>query len=353
MTATMRAFVMHGIGRVGFVDKPVPDPGPDGAVVRTTAALVCTTDTHTLQGAIGERGGLTLGHEAVGVVAKLGSEVRGLREGDRVVVGAVTPCFRCPACQRGQSSQCARVLAGWTYANRKDGVFADFFHVDAAAANLAPIPDGVSDEAACYCCDMLSTGLAGAESAAIPPGGTVAVIGQGPVGLMATAGARLLGAGRVLAVEPIPRRRELARAYGADEVIDSSAVDPVQAVLDLTGGEGVDSAIEAVGHGETFAACVRVSRPGGTIVNLGFHAEGENVPLPREAWGSGVGGKTIRAVLCPGGAERMTQLLRLVVGGRVDPTRMTTHRFRFDELPTAFGMMERKEDGVKPSIAFG
>lgn len=354
MPETMRAFVMLGIGRVGTIEKPVPEPGVGGAVVETTAALVCTTDTRTVRGAIGERSDLTLGHEGVGVVARLGAGVRGFREGDRVAVSAITPCFRCPACQRGATSQCARVLAGWTYANRKDGVFAERFHVDAAEANLAPIPAGLSDEEACYCCDMLSTGLAGAENAAIPIGGTVAVFAQGPVGLMATAGARLCGAGRVIAVESVPRRQALARFYGADDVVDFSAVDPVAAILELTGGEGVDSAIEALGSGETFAACVEVTRPGGTISNVGFHGTGTHVPLPREAWGSGVGGKTIRTALSPGGAERMARLMRLVANRRVDPTPMTTHRFPFDDLATAFRMMDRKEDDVvKPLIAFG
>ena len=181
MPETMRAFVMHGIGRVGTIEKPIPDPGPDDAIVKTTTALVCTSDTHTVHGAIGERKDLTLGHEAVGVVAKLGSNVRGFREGDRVAVNAITPCFRCTNCLRGYTSQCTQMLGGWKFANVKDGTFAEYFDVNAAEANLAPIPDGLSDEQACYCCDMLSTGFVGAEHADIPIGGTVAIFAQGPV----------------------------------------------------------------------------------------------------------------------------------------------------------------------------
>lgn len=353
MPETMRAFVMQGIDRVAMSEKPVPDPGPDDAIVKATTALVCTSDTHTVHGAIGDRHDLTLGHEAVGIVARLGSNVTGFREGDRVAVNAITPCYRCHNCQRGFTSQCQEMLGGWKFANQKDGIFADYFHVNAAEANLAPIPEGLSDEQACYCCDMLSTGFAGAENAAIPIGGTVAVFAQGPVGLMATVGARLLGAGRVIAVESVPARQQMARDYGADDVVDLSQVDAVEAILELTGGLGVDSAIEALGAAATFEACVKVTRPGGTISNIGYHGDGEYVPLPRAEWGVGMGDKTIRTALCPGGGERMGRLMRLIANGRVDPTPMTTHRFPFAEVEKAFRMMADKADGViKPLIEF-
>jgi threonine dehydrogenase-like Zn-dependent dehydrogenase len=350
----MRAFVMKGIGEVGFVEKPVPqDPGVNDAIVKTTKALICTSDTHTVAGAIGDRKNLTLGHEAVGIVYKLGREVTGIREGDRVAVNAITPCYKCENCLRGFPSQCMQMLGGWKFANIKDGVFAEYFRVNDAQANLAPIPASVPDEAAVYTCDMMSTGFIGAEHAAIPIGGTVAIFAQGPVGLMATKGARLLGAGLVVAVETIPRRKELAKRFGADVVVDFREQDPVRAILDLTNGQGVDSAIEALGSPVAFEACVKVTRPGGTISNIGYHGEGEYLRLPRIEWGVGMGDKTIRTALCPGGRERMLRLLRLLENGRVDPTPLTTHRFRFEELETAFQMMRTKEDGmIKPLISF-
>lgn len=354
MSDTMKAFVMEEIGETAWAEKPVPRPGPNDAVVRTTAALVCTSDVHTVDGAIGEREDLTLGHEAVGVVHELGEAVEGFEEGQRVLVGAITPCFRCANCQRGYTSQCGEALGGWKFANVKDGVFAEYFHVNAAGANLTPIPDDVSDEAAAYCADMLSTGFAGAENGDVPVGGTVAVFAQGPVGLMATAGARLQGAGLVIAVESVPERQELARRYGADEVVDFTERDPVDAILELTDEEGVDTAIEALGARETFEASVRATRPGGTISNIGYHGEGDYVPIPRLDWGVGMSDKTIRTALCPGGSVRMRRLLRIVRSGRVDPTPMTTHRFGFDELEEAFRLMRTKEEGIiKPLIAFG
>ena len=214
MTRTMKAFVMQKLGSVGMMEKPIPDPGPNDAIVKTTAALICTSDVHTVDGAIGERTNLTLGHEAVGVVYKLGSAVKGFREGDRVGVNAITPCYQCENCLRGYPSQCQEMLGGWKFANVKDGNLAEYFHVNSAQANLAPIPTGLTDEQVAYCADMMSTGFMGAEHANIPIGGSAAVFAQGPVGLMATVGARLLGAGLVIAVESVPQRKKRSRLNG-------------------------------------------------------------------------------------------------------------------------------------------
>lgn len=354
---TMKCFVMRGIGKVAVMEKPVPRPGPFDAIVRTTAALICTSDTHTVAGAIGDRHDLTLGHEAVGVIHELGAavaEAGRFRIGQRVAVNAITPCYACDNCQRGYSSQCGGMLGGWKFANVKDGNMAEFFHVNNALANLAPIPDGLTDEQAAYCCDMLSTGFIGAEFANIPIGGSVAIFAQGPVGLMATVGARLRGAGLIIGVESMPNRIALAKKFGCDVVVDYSKEDPVEAIKKLTGGKGVDSAIEALGSPRTFAACVSATRPGGTISNVGYHGDGDTVPIPRLDWGVGMSDKTIRTALCPGGSERMGRLLRLIESGRVDPLAMTTHRFPFADIERAFRMMQTKADGmVKPLITFG
>lgn len=350
---TMKTFVMKRIGEVGIMEKPIPDPGPNDAIVKTTRALICTSDTHTVAGAIGERENLTLGHEAVGIIYKLGSVVKGFKEGDRVAINAITPCYLCENCQRGYTSQCQTMLGGWKFANMKDGNMAEYFHVNSAQANLTPIPDSISDDVAVYTTDMMSTGFMGAENAAIPIGGSVAVFAQGPVGLMATVGARLLGAGLVIAVESVPARIELARKYGADVVVNFEESDPVQAILDLTDGQGVDSAIEALGAQKTFEDCIKVTRPGGTISNTGYHGHGEYINIPRLEWGVGMGDKTIRTGLCPGGSERMKRLLRLLEQKRLDPTPMTTHTFPFDEIEKGFEMMDTKADGIiKPLITF-
>jgi len=349
----VKAFVMKEIGSVGFMDKPVPTPGPNDAVVRTTAALICTSDSHTVGGSIGERTNLTLGHEAVGVVHEVGSEVRHFRPGDRVLVGAITPDWGDPASQAGHSSQSGSPLGGWKFSNTKDGILAEYFHVNEADANMAKIPDSVPDEVAVYCADMLSTGFMGAEHGNIPIGGSVAVIAQGPVGLMATVGARLRGAGLVIGVESVPRRQELARAYGADEIVDFSTEDVLERVLELTDGQGVDTAIEALGADATFQTAVKITKAGGTISNIGYVGEGDYVRIPRIDWGVGMAEKTITTGLCPGGRLRMQRLLRVLENKRVDPTLMTTHTFGFDDMERAFTIADQKlEDVIKVLITF-
>ena len=349
----MQAYVMRSIGETGFIEKDRPEAGPNDAIVRPTLGLVCTSDVHTVHGAIGEREDITLGHEAVGIVEEVGEAVEIFEPGDRVAVGAITPDWGSLAAQDGHPSQSEQALGGWKFANVKDGVFADYFHVNGADANMASVPESVSDEAAAYVTDMMSTGFNAAERAHIPVGGTVAVFAQGPVGLMATRGAALQGAGQIIAVENVPKRQELAEFYGADELVDYTEVDPVEAIMDLTDGEGVDAAIEALGSNTTFQNCVEVTKPGGVISNVGYHGEGEYVDIPREAWGVGMAEKDIVTSLCPGGRLRLQRLLRLLENDKVDPTRMTTHEFGFDEIDEGFHLMESKEQGViKPVIEF-
>ncbi len=349
----MKTFVMKAIGQVGFMEKPIPHAGPDDAIIKTTRALICTSDSHTVGGAIGPRENLTLGHEAVGIVYEVGSNVKLFKPGDRVLVGAITPDWGDPASQAGHSSQSGTPLGGWKFSNSKDGVFAEYFHVNEADANMAVIPASVPDEVAVYCADMLSTGFMGAEYGDIPIGGTVAVFAQGPLGLMVTVGAKLRGAGLIIGVESVPRRQELARIYGADVIVDFTKEDVVQRILDLTGGEGVDTAVEALGADITFQQAIKVTKAGGTISNIGYHGEGDFVHIPRLEWGVGMAEKTIKTGLCPGGSLRMSRLLRVLEMKRVDPTLMTTHTFPFEEIDRAFEIMDKKLDGVlKPLIVF-
>jgi threonine dehydrogenase-like Zn-dependent dehydrogenase len=353
MADKMKTFVMKGIGKVGFAEKPIPKPGPNDAIVKTTHALVCTSDVHTVKGAIGDRDNLTLGHEAIGVVHEIGSQVKSVKKGDMVAVNAITPCYKCENCLRGFSSHCTQMLGGWKFANIKDGTFAEYFHVNDAEANLAPIPKGVSPEAAVYTCDMMSTGFMGAEFADIPLGGTVAVFALGPVGLMAAVGAKLKGAGLIIGIDGMPHRLELAKKLGVDVTLNFKEVDPVKKIMELTDGQGVDSAIECLGGQITFESCVKATRPGGTISVTGYFGEGDYVNIPRMEWGVGMSNKVIRTGLCPGGKERMKRLLRLIKTGKVDPTPLTTHRFSFDEVDTAFRLMDTKEEGIiKPLITF-
>lgn len=353
MPQNMKCFVMQGIGKVGFAEKAVPKAGPNDAVIKATHALVCTSDIHTVNGAIGDRHNLTLGHEAVGVVHDVGEQVTSFKRGDKVAVNAITPCYKCENCLRGYTSQCTQMLGGWKFANIKDGTFAEYFHVNDAEANLALIPQKVRPEAAVYTCDMMSTGFMGAEFANIPLGGSVAVFALGPVGLMAAVGAKLKGAGLIIGVDGVTERLELAKKLGVDITVNFKKAEPIKRILELTDGQGVDSAIECLGGQVTFESCIKSTRPGGTISVTGYFGEGEYVNIPRMEWGVGMGDKVIRTGLCPGGKERMKRLLRLIETDKVDPTPLTTHTFPFEQVDKAFHLMATKEDGIiKPLITF-
>ncbi|RZT88742.1 threonine dehydrogenase-like Zn-dependent dehydrogenase [Pseudonocardia sediminis] len=353
MPDTMRALAILRVGEVGLVERDIPRAGPGEAVVRTTASLICTSDVHTVAGALPVPDGRLLGHESVGIVHEVGEGVTTCKVGDRVAVNAVTPDGTCDACQQGYTSQCGGPLGGYRFTIQKDGNLAEYFHVNDADYNLAPIPEGLADEVAVYACDMLSTGFIGAENANIPIGGTAAVFAQGAVGLSATMGAKLCGAGLIIAVEGIPGRAALAKQFGADIVIDPADGNVAEQIMDITHG-GVDGAIEALGHPDTWEGCLRSTKAGGTISNLGYHGvEGPTLSIPLDAFGLGMSGKKIVTDLCPGGRERMSRLMRLLDTNKVDPTPMTTHRFAIGDVEAAFETMSSKSDGVvKPLITY-
>jgi threonine dehydrogenase-like Zn-dependent dehydrogenase len=211
-------------------------------------------------------------------------------------------------------------------------------------ANLSPVPDGLSDEQVLMCPDIMSTGFSGAESGGIRIGDVVAVFAQGPIGLCATAGARLMGATTIVAVESLPERMEMARRMGADHVVDFRKADPVAEIMRITGGRGVDVAIEALGLPQTFEAALRVLRPGGTLSSLGVYSSDLRIPL--DAFAAGLGDHKIVTTLCPGGKERMRRLTDVVASGRVDTRPLVTHRFRLDEIEAAYALFANQRDGV-------
>ena len=354
MPDTMKALAFVDAGTVRLIDRDVPRAGPGEAVVRTTASLICTSDVHTVAGVLPVPYGRLLGHESVGVVHEIGDGVTTANVGDRVAVNAVTPDGKCDNCQRGLSSQCGGPLGGYRFTVQKDGNLAEYFHVNDADYNLAPIPDGLPDDVAVYACDMLSTGFAGAQNAHIPLGGTVAVFAQGAVGLSATIGAKLLGAGLIISVEGLPNRAALSKQFGADIVIDPADGNVAEQIVEITGG-GVDSAVEALGSQVTWEGCLRATKEGGTISNVGYHGEGgPTLTIPLDAFGLGMAGKQITTDLCPGGRDRMERIMRLLATGKVDPTPMTTHRVGISDAESAFEMMRTKSDNVvKPLITYG
>jgi len=346
---TMRANVFRAPGEYTIEEVDRPRPGPGEALIRITLTTICGTDVHIVKGEYSVRPGLVLGHEPVGVIEELGAGITGYEVGERVLVGAITPCGQCHACLSGHLSQCGHgtgteALGGWRFGNTINGAQADYLLVPAAQANLAKIPDDVTDEQVVLLADIASTGFSGAESGGVRIGDTVVVFAQGPIGLCATAGAKLMGAAQVIGVESDPVRLAMSRRMGADVTLDYTKVDVVDEVMRLTGGYGADVAIEALGTQQTFETALRTLRPGGTLSSLGVYSG--KLQIPYEAFAAGLGDHRIVTTLCPGGKERMGRLIAMVRSGRFDPTPLLTHRFRLAEIVEAYRVFSNRLDGV-------
>jgi alcohol dehydrogenase len=347
---TMRALVFHGGGQIGLDEVPLPKAGPSEAVVRVSLTTICGTDVHIMREEWPVARGRVLGHEAVGTIHDLGQGIEGFQVGQRVLVPAITPCGSCFYCLKGQWAQCAGhddrwvMGGGWRLGNSVDGCQAEYFRVPYAQANMAPIPDALSDRQVVLLADIASTGFSAAEKAGLGLGDTVAIFAQGPIGLCASMGARLKGAGLIIAVDSVPSRLEMARRLGADVVLNFEAVDVVAEIRRLTQGRGVDVAIEALGSPATFSNGLKVLRPGGTLSSLGLYSH--DLTIPPSDYVGGLGDQTIVNTLCPGGRQRMEALMRLVENRRIDLTPLLTHTFTMAQLPEAYDLFSQQLDGV-------
>lgn len=344
----MRANVFLGKDKIEVQEIERPRPGPGEALIRITLTTICGTDLHIVRGEYPVKKGLVIGHEPVGVIQELGSGVTGYETGDRVLVGAITPCGQCRACLSGQLSQCGHgagyeALGGWRFGNTINGAQAEYLLVPNAQANLAKIPQELTDEQVVLLADIASTGFSGAESANIKIGDSVVVFAQGPIGLCATAGAKLMGASLIIAVDGDETRLKMARKMGADVVLDYRNSDVLAEVLKLTGG-GADVTIEALGTQGTFEGALRALRPGGTLSSLGVYSG--KLQIPYEAFAAGIGDYRIVTTLCPGGKERMRRLIETVRHGRVDLTPLITHTFPLDRIRDAYELFGERKDGV-------
>ncbi|MBH3448561.1 NAD(P)-dependent alcohol dehydrogenase [Pseudomonas putida] len=349
--ALMKAAIFVEKNRIVLDDKPIPEIGPLDVLVRISTTTICGTDVHILRGEYPVAKGLTVGHEPVGVIERLGSEVRGFHEGQRVIAGAITPSGHSNACLCGCGAQDGadtvhgfKAIGGWKLGNVIDGCQAEYVRVPDAMANLSPIPDGLSDEHVLMCPDIMSTGFSGAERGAVTIGDTVAVFALGPIGLCAVAGAKMLGATTLIGVDSVPARMRVAREMGASHVVDFKQGNVVERIMALTDGRGVDVAIEALGTQTTFESALRVLRPGGTLSSLGVYSTDLRIPL--DAFAAGLGDYRIVTTLCPGGKERMRRLMAVVASGRVDVSPLVTHRFRLDDIEAAYELFANQRDGV-------
>jgi alcohol dehydrogenase len=349
----MKANVFHGVNDIRVEDVARPRATVGAAVIRITLTTICGTDLHILRGEYPVQPGLIIGHEPVGVVEELGDGVTGYKVGDRVLVGAITPCGQCLACLSGHLSQCGcgggyKAAGGWRFGNTMNGAQAEYLLVPHAQANLAKIPDDLSDEQVVLLSDIASTGFAGAESGGVRMGDSVVIFAQGPIGLCASACAKLMGASLVIGVDTDPGRLEMASRMGADITLNVHEEDVVKEVLRLSDG-GVDVAIEALGTQETFESCLRCLRPGGTLSSLGVYSG--KLQVPYDAIAAGLGDHRIVTTLCPGGKERMRRLMNMVHTGRFDPTPLLTHTFSLGDIVAGYKLFgERKDRVLKVAI---
>lgn len=351
----MKGYAMLSIGKTGWIEKERPQCGPLDAIVKPLAVAPCSSDIHTVwAGAIGERFDMILGHEAVGEVVEVGSLVKDFKPGDRVIVPAITPDWSALESQGGYSMHSGGMLAGWKFSNFKDGVFAEYFHVNEADGNLAKLPDSIDVATAAMLADMVPTGFHGVELADVQFGDTVCVIGIGPVGLMSVAAAAIRGASYIYAVGSRPNCVQVAKEYGANEIINYKNGDIVEQVMALTNGKGVDRVVIAGGDNDTFIQAIQMLKPGGKIGNVNYLGEGDYVKIPRAEWGCGMGHKSIAGGLMPGGRLRMEKLASLVESGRLDPSKLITHKFNgFEHIEEALLLMKDKpRDLIKPVVIF-
>jgi alcohol dehydrogenase len=323
----MKALVYHGPGKRAW--ESVPDPTIEAAgdiVVRVDSSTICGSDLHILKGDVPETTpGTVLGHEAIATVVEVGSGVTTVAKDDRVLLSCITACGRCRFCREGHYGICVGG-GGWIFGHTIDGVQAEYARVPFADTSVYKLPEDLSDEQVLFLSDILPTAFeVGVLNGRVKPGDTVAVIGAGPVGLSAIMTARLFTPARIIAIDMADARLTHAHEFGADETINNGTTDAMEAVTELTGGLGVDLAIEAVGVPATFELAADLIRPGGRVANVGVHGHPATLHLER-LWTRDV---TITTGLVD--TSTIPQLLRLITDGRLDPTILITHRFPLAE----------------------
>ena len=336
----MRALVYHGPGRKAWEEVPKPGITADtDAIVRVNAVTICGTDLHILKGDVpAVTDGRILGHEAVGTVETVGSGVKSVQAGDRVLVSCISACGTCRFCREGHAGQCLGG-GGWILGHKIDGTQAEYVRVPFADASTYPVPDGASDEEILMLADILPTAYeVGVLNGSVRPGDVVAIVGAGPIGLSAIVGARLFSPSHIVSIDLADARLEAAKRFGADITVNNAGQDPMDVVKLLTDGLGADVAIEAVGVPATFELAARLVRPGGHIANIGVHGEPATLHL-EELWIKNV---TITTGLV--NAYSTGTLLKLVTGHQLDAAKFITHRFGLDEFDQAYDVFSRAAD---------
>ena len=327
----MKALVYQGPSKKQLEERPIPKlEGATDAIVKITKTTICGTDLHILKGDVPTCSpGRVLGHEGVGVVEKIGAGVTNFHEGDRVLVSCISACGKCPYCRRGMYSHC--VTGGWILGNRIDGTQAERVRIPHADTSLYPIPDRLDEGALVMLSDILPTGFeCGVLNGRVEPGSTVAIVGAGPIGLASLLTAQFYSPAEVIMIDLDDNRLDVSKRFGATAIVNAADGAAAEAVMNLTGGRGVDTAIEAVGVPATFVLCEDIVAPGGTIANIGVHGIKADLHLER-LWSQNI---TITTRLVDTVTTPM--LLRTVQSGKVDPRRLISHHFKLDRILDAY-----------------
>ncbi|WP_454855108.1 zinc-dependent alcohol dehydrogenase family protein [Rhizobium binxianense] len=332
----MKALVYEGPGKKTLQKRPVPQiNAPTDAIVKVTRTTICGTDLHILKGDVPTcTPGRILGHEGVGVIDDVGAGVTQFKKGDRVLISCISSCGKCEYCRRGMYSHCT--TGGWILGNTIDGTQAEYVRIPHADTSLYPVPDGADEEALVMLSDILPTGFeCGVLNGKVQPGSTVAIVGSGPIGLAALLTAQFYSPSEIIMVDLDDNRLEVARRFGATQTVRANGEAAKQRILQLTGGKGVDTAIEAVGVPATFEFCQEIVAPGGVIANVGVHGVKADLHLEK-LWSQNISITTrlVDTVSTP-------MLLRTVQSGKIDPKKLITHRFKLDAILDAYDTFSR------------
>ncbi|MEP7241389.1 MAG: zinc-dependent alcohol dehydrogenase family protein [Devosia sp.] len=327
----MKALVYQGPDKKELLDRPKPRiTAPTDAIVRVTKTTICGTDLHILKGDVPTcEPGRILGHEGVGIVEEVGAAVTVFKPGDHVLISCVSACGKCEYCRKQMYSHC--LYGGWILGNKIDGTQAEFVRTPFADTSLYPIPVGADEEALVMLSDILPTGFeCGVLNGKVEPGSTIAIVGSGPVGLAALLTAQFFSPAEIIMIDLDDNRLEIAKRFGATTTINSADGKAVEAVMKMTGGRGVDTAIEAVGIPATFELCEKLVAPGGTIANIGVH--GKKVDLHLETlWDRNIA-ITTRLV----DTATIPMLFKTVRSQKIDPKKLITHHFKLDRILDAY-----------------
>lgn len=327
----MKALVYKGPGLKAVEDRPIPEvQAATDAVVKISKTTICGTDLHILKGDVATcTPGRVLGHEGTGVIEKVGAGVTSFKPGDRVLISCISACGRCEYCRKGMYSHCR--TGGWILGNSIDGTQAEYVRIPHADTSLYLLPEGVDEEALVMLSDILPTGFeCGVLNGKVAPGSTVAIVGSGPIGMAALLTAQFYAPAEIIMIDPDSKRLEVAKRFGATKTVAATGTSATEAVMKLTGGRGVDTAIEAVGIPASFATCEDIIAPGGTVANVGVHGSKVDLHLER-LWSQNISITTrlVDTVTTP-------MLLKTVAAKKIDPTKLITHRFKLGQILDAY-----------------